>query len=96
MQNKIVVSAPSVDEKSNLPLVLIFNNLMQLQHRVSKMDKAYFYTFQEIIGDEYWEMLTKNEQSLSFASMDFLIEHEKLPFELAGFLSNAEALYRLK
>ena len=96
MQNKIVVSASSNEVISNLPLVLIFNNLMQLQHRVSKMDKAYFYTFKEIIGDEYWEMLTENEQSLSFACMDFLNAHEELPFELAGFLSNAEALYRLK
>jgi hypothetical protein len=81
-------------ENSKLPLSLIFNNLNKMR------DKSYasgiFYTFQDLCGEEYWELLSEKEQLMSFACMGYLIEHDELPLVCPGILANGEAIYCLK
>jgi hypothetical protein len=81
------------EESSNLPLVLIFNNLNWLRKHFAYLQSGVYYTINEVFGEDYWIRLTKEEQALSHDCLVFLIKHEGLPLEYAGCLNNMEPLF---
>lgn len=93
---ELCTGKPEYPELSKLPLVLLFNNLHQLNMRFSDMDPGTTYTFKEICGDKYWNLLSEKEQRLEFFCMEFLIKYENVPFTIIGYNSDHTYLYQFK